>query len=34
MQIKNFEDLEIWQIARRLTQEIYALARTTKLSRD
>jgi four helix bundle protein len=34
MQIKNFEDLEIWQIARRITQEIYTLAQTTKLSRD
>lgn len=34
MQIKNFEDLEIWQLARRLTQEIYALGRTPKLSRD
>ena len=34
MPIKNFEDLEIWQIARRLTQEIYALAQTSKLARD
>ncbi|HEX2928340.1 MAG TPA: four helix bundle protein [Candidatus Binatia bacterium] len=34
MQIKNFEDLEIWKIARRLTQEVYTLARTSKLSRD
>jgi four helix bundle protein len=34
MAIKNFEDLEIWQLARRLTQEIYTLARTPKLSRD
>jgi four helix bundle protein len=34
MQIKNFEELEIWQIARRLTQEVYTLAQTSKLSRD
>jgi four helix bundle protein len=34
MQIKNFEDLEIWQMARRMTQEIYTLGRTPKLSRD
>jgi four helix bundle protein len=34
MPIKNFEDLEIWQIARRLTQGVYTLAQTPKLSRD
>jgi four helix bundle protein len=34
MQIKNFEDLEIWQLARRLTQEVYTLGRTQKFSRD
>ena len=34
MPIKNFEDLEIWQIARRLTQEVYTLVQTPKLSRD
>ena len=34
MQIKNFEDLEIWQLARRLTQEIYTLGRTPKLAKD
>ena len=34
MPIKNFEELEIWQIARRLTQEVYILAQTSKLSRD
>ena len=34
MQIKNFEELEIWKIARRLTQEVYALAQTSKFSRD
>jgi four helix bundle protein len=34
MQIKDFEDLEIWQLARRITQEIYALGGTPKFSRD
>lgn len=34
MQIKNFEELEIWKIARRLTQEVYTLAQTPELSRD
>ena len=34
MRIKNFEDLEIWQIARRLTQEVYLLAQACKLSPD
>jgi four helix bundle protein len=34
MQIKNFEDLEIWQLARRLTQEGHTLGRTQKFSRD
>ena len=34
MPIKNFEELEIWKIARRLTQEVYTLAQTSKLSRD
>ena len=34
MPIKNFEDLEIWQIARRLTQEVYTLAQTSKFARD
>lgn len=34
MQIKNFEDLEIWQLARRLTQEIYTLGRTPKFTKD
>ncbi|HXV84224.1 MAG TPA: four helix bundle protein [Candidatus Binatia bacterium] len=34
MQIKNFEDLEIWQLSRRLTQEVYALGRTQKFLRD
>lgn len=34
MQIKNFEDLEIWQLARRLTQEIYTLGRMPKFTKD
>jgi four helix bundle protein len=34
MQIKNFEGLEIWELARRLTQEVYTLGRTQKFSRD
>lgn len=34
MPIKNFEELEIWQVGRRLTQEVYTLAQTSKLSRD
>ena len=34
MQIKNFEDLEIWQAARRLAQEIYTCSRSPKFSKD
>ena len=34
MQIKNFEDLEIWKLARSLTHEIYTIVQTSKLSRD
>ena len=34
MQIKNFEDLEIWKEARRLTQEIYQLTREARFSKD
>jgi four helix bundle protein len=34
MQIKNFEDLEIWKEARHLTREIYALSKTSQLSKD
>jgi four helix bundle protein len=34
MQIKNFEDLEIWQAARHLTQEIYTCSRSHKFSKD
>lgn len=34
MQVKNFEDLEIWKEARRLTQGIYQLTRDPKFSKD
>ena len=34
MQIKNFEDLEIWKDARRLTREIYNLSMAPKFSKD
>lgn len=34
MQIKNFEDLEIWQAVRRVAQEIYTCSRSPKFSKD
>ena len=34
MQIKNFEDLEIWKDARHLTREIYKLSMAPKFSKD
>src|SRR5215208_2039329 len=34
MQIKNFEDLEIWKIARVLTRAIYQLTRNVKFAKD
>jgi four helix bundle protein len=34
MLVKNFEELEIWKEARRLTQEIYRLTRDPKFSKD
>jgi len=34
MQIKNFEDLEIWREARRLTREIYTISIAPKFSKD
>ncbi len=34
MQVKIFEDLEIWKDARRLTQAIYRLTTTEKFSKD
>jgi len=32
--IKKFEDLEIWQQARKLTKEIYLIANNTDLKKD
>jgi len=34
MQVKNFEDLEIWKDARLLTRRIYQLTRDPKFSKD
>ena len=34
MHVKNFEDLEIWKEARRLTKEIYRLTSGQKFSKD
>jgi len=34
MQVKNFEDLEIWKEARRLTGEIYCLTKGEKFAKD
>ena len=34
MQIKSFEDFEIWQEARHLTREIYTLSKAPKFSKD
>ena len=34
MPVKNFEDLEIWKEARRLTCEIYQLIKTRTFSKD
>jgi four helix bundle protein len=34
MQIKTFEDLEIWKEARRLTAEIYRQSQNPKFSKD
>jgi four helix bundle protein len=34
MLVKNFEDLEIWKEARRLTQGIYQLTKDAKFSKD
>jgi four helix bundle protein len=32
--VKNFEDLEIWKEARRLTQAVYRLTRDSRFSKD
>jgi four helix bundle protein len=34
MQVKHFEDLEIWKDARRLTKEIYCLTSGSKFAKD
>jgi hypothetical protein len=34
MLVKNFEDLEIWKEARRLTREIYQLTKDSRFSKD
>jgi four helix bundle protein len=34
MTIKRFEDLEVWQLARELVKQIYALSGNTQLSKD
>ena len=34
MQIKNFEELEIWKDARHLTQEVYMISKASPFSKD
>ena len=34
MAAKNFENLEIWKLARQLTSKIYKLTNTGKFARD
>jgi four helix bundle protein len=34
MAVKQFEDLEVWQEARRLTQTIYRITKTERFSKD
>ena len=34
MQIKNFEELEIWKTARHLTQEVYMISKASPFSKD
>ena len=34
MQVKHFEDLEIWKDARHLTKEIYCLTAESKFAKD
>ncbi|TKJ43982.1 four helix bundle protein [candidate division TA06 bacterium B3_TA06] len=34
MKIKRFEDLEVWQLARKLVNQIYEISKKTKLSKD
>ncbi len=34
MRIKQFEDIEAWQLARVLTQKVYALTKNEEFARD
>jgi four helix bundle protein len=34
MKIKQFEDIEAWQLARKLTQNVYRMTRKTRFARD
>lgn len=34
MEIKRFEDIESWQVARKLTTSIYALSQSSSLGKD
>jgi len=34
MAVKQFEDLEVWQEARRLTQAIYRLTKVERFAKD
>lgn len=34
MKIKRFEELEVWQLARKLVNQIYEVSRNSKLSKD
>lgn len=34
MKIRRFEDLEVWQLARRLVKQIYEISKRAELSKD
>ncbi|BCS95605.1 four helix bundle protein [Desulfoluna limicola] len=34
MTIRRFEEIEAWQLARRLTQDVYSMANSERFSRD
>ena len=34
MGIERFEDIEAWQLARKLTRKVYELTKKTKFARD
>jgi len=34
MKIKQFEDIEAWQLARKLTQNVYRMTRKARFARD